>query len=181
MSEPSAPDYDQFAERLRSADAGLSPAEAHGTLCGLICGGGGAEVEALWQEAVLGEIAPGDVLAQECRQQWRGAAERTRESIEGAGLGLSLLLPPDDRPLEERAIALHQWSRGFLYGLGLLGAPQGRLSAQTQEVLGDFAEITRMDLDALEGSEENEEAFEELREFVWVAAMLVYEEVARRG
>jgi len=38
-----------------------------------------------------------------------------------------------------------------------------------------------MDLDALEGSEENEEAFEELREFVWVAAMLVYEEVARRG
>ena len=171
-------DYQTLADRLGSAEVALSPAETHGTLCGLICAGSGDDAEARWLDAVFG---PADVLAEESRRDWLGAASRTREAIEGPGLGFSPLLPQDDRPLIERAAALHEWTQGFLYGLGLAGISEKGLSGQAREVLKDFAEITRMDLDALEGSEEDEEALEELREFVWVAAMLVYEESARKG
>jgi len=46
-------------------------------------------------------------------------------------------------------------------------------------VLGDFASITRLDLDDLEDSETNEEALAELTEFLRVAVMLLYEEQGR--
>ena len=174
-------DYQTLADRLGSADVTLSPAETHGTFCGLICGGSGDDAEARWLDAVFGPARPGDVLAEESRRDWLGAASRTREAIEGPGLGFSPLLPQDDRPLVDRAAALHEWTQGFLYGLGLAGISEAGLSGQAREVLHDFAEITRMDLDALEGSEEDEESLEELREFVWVAAMLVYEASARKG
>jgi len=51
-----------------------------------------------------------------------------------------------------------------------------RFSGPAREVCDDFATITRLDLDNLEDSEENERALTELTEFVRVAAMLVYEE-----
>lgn len=181
MSSPFAADYQELSDRIGAAGAEVSPAEAQGMLCGLICGGEGDELEARWLDAVFGPGEPGDVLAAEARRAWIGAAASMREAIEGPGMGLTLLLPGDDRPLAERAGALRDWSDGFLHGLGLLGAPERTLPSQTREVLRDFSEITRMDLDALDGSEEDESALEELTEFVWVAAMLVYEEVARKG
>lgn len=181
MSGLPPPDYQALADRLTSLDVALSPAEAHGTLCGLICGGGGGDAEARWLDTVFGQTVLDHGPAAANRRDWIDAADRTREAIEGPGLGFSPLLPEDSRPFVERACALHEWAQGFLYGLGLAGLAEETLSSQTREVIRDFSEITRMDLDALDGSEEDEAALEELREFVWVAAMLVYEEQARKG
>jgi uncharacterized protein len=171
MSSP----YQRLAQCLAAGALAPSPAEVHGILCGLICAGH-PQPEATW----LAEVAPqgpeGDASAGGCRDQLDALAEQTRADIEGPGLGFAPLLPDDEEPLRTRAEAVYDWCRGFLYALGLAGVREADLSEQTREVFNDFVAITRMDLSDLEEGEDNESALMEVVEFVWVAAMLVYEE-----
>ncbi|MET0094287.1 MAG: UPF0149 family protein, partial [Sedimenticola sp.] len=77
-----------------------------------------------------------------------------------------------------RARGVSEWCEGFLYGMGVAGVdPEVRLSGETREALNDLIEITRMDVDVLEDDEEDEDALVEVGEFLWVAAMLVHEEL----
>jgi uncharacterized protein YgfB (UPF0149 family) len=176
MQPATAIDTRQLTERLAVSELTPSAAEAHGILCGLICAGH-PEAETTWTEEILRGTDPGDLLAQACRQSLQALAETTREEIQGAGLGFAPLLPADDVSLAERAVGLYDWTRGFLYGLGVAGVDEKDLSEQTREIFRDFAAITQLDLEGLdEETEEGEEALMELQEFVWVAAMLVYEE-----
>jgi hypothetical protein len=174
----SALDYRQITDKL--ADSPLNPtaAEAHGILCGLICAGAPKASEVWIDELYVGEDAA-NLPDAEVREAMQAVASCTRDEIEGPGPGFTPLLPEDDRPLRERAVGLYDWSRGFIYGLGLAGVKQEDLSGQGREVLDDFAGITRMDLDALDEGEDNERALAELQEFIWVAAMLLYEERGR--
>ena len=148
--------------------------------CGLLCAGD-IEPEKTWLGELLPAAPPGDLLAQEARRPLLSLAVETRKQLEGDGLGLSLLLPPDERPLAERATAVYDWSRGFLFGLALAGLQASDLSEDARGVFGDFAALTQMDLEDLDDSEENEQALMEVIEFIRVAAMLVYEERARIG
>jgi uncharacterized protein len=182
--------YQRLAQGLSDSPLAPSPGEVHGILCGLICAGH-PQAEATWLAEVAPEAPPearqGDLLAQgssrECRADLDALAERTRADIEGPGLGFSPLLPPDEAPLRERALAVYDWCRGFLYALGLAGVGESDLSDQAREVFRDFVDITRLDLDDLDEGEDNEDALTEVVEFLWVAAMLVYEErvSAREG
>ena len=178
--------YQRLAHGLSDSTLSPSPSEAHGILCGLICAGH-PQAEPVWLADVGPEAPQGDLLAQastrECRADLDTLAKRTRAEIEGPGLGFSPLLPPDEAPLRERALAVYDWCRGFLYALGLAGVGEPDLSEQTREVFRDFADITRLDLEDLDEGEDNEDALTEIVEFLWVAAMLVYEErvAAREG
>jgi uncharacterized protein len=85
-------------------------------------------------------------------------------------------LPDENRPLAERATALYDWVRGFLYAWGTLDLANADLSVETREVLRDFTDFTRMDLDRLEDDEQHEEALTEVSEYIRVAAMLIHQE-----
>jgi uncharacterized protein len=175
-----ATDFQQLTERLAVSELTPSVSEAHGMLCGLICAGH-PDAEGAWMEEVLRGTDPGDLLVQECRLSLRTLARTTREEIDGPGLGFAPLLPGEDTPLAERAVGLYDWTRGFLYGLGVAGVDEKDLSEQTREIFRDFAAITHLDLDGLrDETEEGEEALMELEEFIWVAAMLVYDERGHR-
>lgn len=176
MQQPAlAIDYHDLTRRLAVSELNPSAAEAHGILCAMICACQ-PQAEELWISELLEGTDDRDLLTQECRQYLRDLAARTREEIGGGGFGFTPLLPDDSASLAERALGLYDWSRGFLYGLGLSGIDGSGLSEQGREVLGDFTSITRLDLDDLEDSEANEEAMAELTEFLRVAVMLLYEE-----
>ena len=172
-------DYDRIGRLLESSALSPTPGEAHGILCGLICGGD-RDPRCTWLDQLLPassqDKTAGGLAEGEARADLNALAELTWNEIHGPGLGFSLLLPDDSRPLPERAAALYDWVRGFLFALGLLGVSEQDLSEQTREIFSDFAGLTHMDLDALEEGEENEDALTEITEFVWVAAVLVYEE-----
>ncbi len=80
------------------------------------------------------------------------------------------LLPDDDEPLAERATALAQWCQGFLYGLGT-----GRLNSidelpgEVGEIVHDLTEISRATPGEEDPTEDDEQAYAELVEFVRVA------------
>ncbi len=125
---------------------------------------------------LLVDYDPLDLLVRDCAEGLRELAEQTREAIDGPGLGFTACLPGDDAPIAERAAALRDWCRGFLYGLGLSGTHEHQLSEVALEALGDLSHIAQLGEQAAEKSEQEEEAYMELTEFVWVAAMLIYEE-----
>lgn len=179
MLAPENVDYDRLNERIEAAGIAIGASEAHGMFCGLVCGGA-EEPETLWLGELFEEMDRQDLLLQECEQYLLTAGAETREAIDGPELGFPTLLPDDERTLTERVQALKSWCQGFLYGLGLTGTGDENLSDEGDEALRELAEIARADVEFSADSEEDENAYAELQEFLWVAAMLIYEERVRR-
>lgn len=175
-----AADSAALGARLEAvSELAASVAEAHGVLCGLICAGV-PEPERVWIDELLAGADRCDLSVRDCQTSLRALGADTRERIEGGATGLRPLLPGEGAPLAERALALYDWTRGLLYGLGLGRVAVASLSEPAREAIDDLGEITRLDLDALDEGEDNEEALAELEEFAWVAAMLVHEELGQR-
>ncbi len=176
MTAPTT-DFGQLEKKLSAADVSVSPAEAQGLLCGLLCTGHD-EAQSLWlQELIPDQDGTAVPLPPEHRQSLIRFFQETLDAFEGPGVGFELLLPDEDQPLRTRASALVDWCQGFLYGLGLAQARFDGLSQETQEGLKDIVEVTKLDLDALGSGEEDEIDLTEITEFIWVAAMLVREEL----
>ena len=176
----SAEDYDTLSRLLDAGKLSPSAAEAQGVYCGLLAADADKPEERWLAEMLVGaDEAAADTAV--CREMLTALADRTRSEIEASPMGLQLLLPDEDCSLRERAIAMHGWCRGFLFGLGLCRIDATDLSAEGKEAFADLLELTRMDLDDLADDEANEQALAEIVEFVRVAAMLVYEDRTARG
>ena len=170
-----ASDFDAIGRLLAVSPLAPSPAEAHGIYCGLVAADAD-QPERRWLAELLPAATDAEPSVTDCRAALTELAERTRARIADAGIGFDLLLPPEERPLRERAGAVHDWARGFVFGLGLAGIDAARLSPETREVFDDLVELMRMDLDELEEDQANEQALTEVTEFIRVAALLVYED-----
>jgi uncharacterized protein YgfB (UPF0149 family) len=174
VDEPIGHDeLDGVCARLRLA---IAASELHGSLCGYLAGGGQLEEGSLLAalqldgEQTTPSADDASLLAELARSS---AAE-----LADPELGFQPLLPPDDRPLVERAEALGDWCRGFLGGFGLAGAgTHAKLSEEAQEILRDLGTLAGASFDF--GDEgEDEDALIELHEFVRMAAMLLHAECA---
>ncbi|MEJ2213529.1 MAG: UPF0149 family protein [Gammaproteobacteria bacterium] len=173
--------YDLLKQQLATANASIQAAEAHGFICGVIATD--QKIPGAWFEEVFDQSEEGDLLVSDCKNSLKQLYSETLEEIEGAGLGMRLLLPSDVKPMNERALAISQWCQGFLYGVGLTGKKTQPISAEAQEALEDMTEFTRIDVDALEdgADSDDEDALTEVTEFLWVAAMLVRESYLDSG
>ncbi|RDI98496.1 hypothetical protein DVT68_08145 [Dyella solisilvae] len=169
--------YDELDAAVGRLKLGVDPAELHGSLCGFLAGGGRvgrqSVIETLHLDAEAATPSAADQIFLERLVKQTGAELADPE------LGFEPLLPPDDRPLPERADALVDWCRGFLGGFGLAGAEaHGKLSDEAQEILRDLATIASSSFDF--GDEgEDEDALIEVHEFVRMGAMLLFAECAR--
>ncbi len=177
MSVPQPPDFDAVELALARVDADADAADSHGFLCGLICAAGYAE-PGQWTGELLGEQESGNALVAEATQVLQRLYEDAQARIHGEDMDFELLLPPDDSPLIDRAESLGQWCHGFLSGLGVGGLPaQDKLPEDAAELIGDLAEISKVDFDMSDAGEEDEEAFAEIVEFVRVGVLLLSEEL----
>ncbi|MGV8916687.1 MAG: YecA family protein [Pseudomonas sp.] len=163
--------YKAFATLLNSSGHPVSPAELHGLLLGRSCAGAGFEAEGWLIDAsdVLGS-PPEDTV----RQALIGLQEMVKGELTGDDMTVVLLLPTDDEPLAERAIALGQWCQGFLAGFGL-AAGQTALTTEAMEVLQDLAAIAQVQ-DALDESDDGESDYMEVMEYLRVAPLLLFTE-----
>ncbi len=171
-------DYEYMSQCLTDAGVDAGASGAHGLLCGLICAG---ETN-IWQP-LSGEWFPvvraEDSAVEECKSVVNELALAIHACIDGVDFGFPVLLPDEDVPLQQRACAVRDWCEGFLYGIGLVAAArENGLPDQIKESLNDLTEISRMDVDAVSGEEEDEVALAEVIEYIWVAAMLVHDEMA---
>lgn len=173
MSTSSSP-YAAFAALLSNAGHTVSPAELHGLLLGRSCAGAGFEPGPWLVDAaeLLGCEAQDSV-----RQALIGLQEMVKGELCGEDITLVLLLPGDEAPLAQRAVALGQWCQGFLGGFGLT-ARDGALSAEAMEVLQDLSAIAQVQ-NALDESEDGENDYMEVMEYLRVAPLLLFAECAK--
>jgi uncharacterized protein len=168
--------FDEIVRVLEGYSSSVPAAEAHGCLCGALCTTAHYPIER-WLEEVVPEddvSASQDVDAPAVRLLFSD----TLDSLRGDEMDFELLLPDDDRPLEQRAAALSQWCQGFLYGFGT-GAPvkADELPANVDEVLRDLTHIGRASVDAGEQGEAEEEAYTQIVEYVRVGVQLIHDEL----
>ncbi|MCB1856770.1 MAG: UPF0149 family protein [Gammaproteobacteria bacterium] len=175
-------ELEEIERRLAGADVEMSGAEVHGLFSGLLCSAR-PDTDALWLTELFPDPVEGDLLREDCLKSLRRLFDQTRIELNDSELGFSLLLPDDEQPLKRRAAGIVDWCQGFLYGIGIAGvSTQTVLSPQAQEALRDISEVTRMDLDGLEDyQEDGEDALMQITEFLWVAAMLVHDELVQSG
>ncbi len=170
-----APDYHEIQAVLGDAEGGPATAEAHGTLCGLMCVAAD-DLPGAWIENTLADS--GDRVSAGAAQALTDLHAWTREAIEGDQMGLALLLPEDDLGLDLRTDALARWVQGFLYGLAVRGLKEPEsLPEPIGELVADFSQIG---MAAHEGDADDntaEAAFAELVEFVRVGVQVIFDEL----
>lgn len=169
-----SPTYDEVETALAEVGAEHGAAAAHGLLGGMQAVPGGADA-ARWIAQVLENTSPRGEEAKICLARLMAVHQSTQAQMDDEALGFQPLLPSDSEPLSVRARALGRWAEGFLLGLGLGGiGAERKFAPEVSEALRDLAEISRVELDA-EAGEENEAAYAELVEYVRMAALLVRE------
>lgn len=170
-------DHDELARRLAEAGVPLSPAECHGSLCGLLTAGDPARARQ-WLEETLGTAAGPPPAIEGVRVDLREMAEGCVMALGDPSLAsFQPLLPGDESPMGGRTDALAQWVQSFLGGLGL-GEP-GRLdtlSDEAREALSDLAEIAQLRRED-EDDDEQEAALVEVSEYLRVVVQLLYTEL----
>ncbi len=171
------------AERaLRAADAAVTLAEGHGCLCGALCALPQFSSQS-WLQELLPDPASSESLVATASTDNALAQlhSETQLALRGDAMEFVPLLPEDDAPLAERIAALAEWSQGFLYGFGI-GAPSNAADYpdEVSEVLKDFSEIARANDTDTSGSDDEEEAYTELVEYLRAAVQLVHDEFAEQ-
>ncbi len=164
-------DFDEIADHLLEQGLDVSPAELHGCICGLLAGGGSAEPE--WGLSALAEaldLVPHGLLAEELLRLYRISAA----ALEDEEFDFYPLLPDDDREIGERTASLSAWCEGFMRGFARVGGSGDALSADSAEVLKDFAAIAAAEVDDEAPEEESEGSYTELVEYLRFAALNVY-------
>lgn len=163
--------YGEIQDLVLKLPGSVSAAEAHGLLAGLLSADAGIDA-AVWLESVFGDTAPPPeshdlaLLTQ--------VFEETQRCLEDFDFDFDPLLPGEDSPLTERALALGEWCQGFLAGLGY-SAQGSDWPGECTEILRDFVEISRLDPEA--SGETDEAAYAELSEYVRLGALLIHSEL----
>jgi uncharacterized protein len=167
-----------FAEIVRVLEgmqSSVSAAESHGALCGALCACVNFPVEK-WFDEIIPEESLQDV--DDGRDALKLLFEDTVGALRGDEMHFEPLLPDDDVALEDRARALSQWCQGFLYGLGT-GQPlkPEEIPVNVDEILRDLTHIGRASVDLDGETEEEEQAYAEVIEYVRVGVQLVHDEL----
>ena len=170
MNEPALPDYAEIADQLARMQLGADAAELHGSLCGYLSGGADPPGRALWLGRVMADPDPPAIEPDSALDRLYLATEAT---IDSPDFGFDLLLPDGDLPIAERGEALVGWCRGFLGGFGLAAGAEPPLSEESRDALGDLAKMASSEL-SYDDPESDEQALEEIAEFVRVAALLLH-------
>ena len=167
------PGYDALASALTQQGVGMTPAEMHGLLSGMICGG---TKESGWQTLVHELTNEGMAFSQSLALPLQQLHEAIGNTLEEEGFLFQLYLPDDeDISVFDRADALAGWVNHFLLGLGISQPKLDKVKGETGEAIDDLRTIAQLGYDEDEDQEELEQSLEEVIEYVRVAALLCHD------
>lgn len=170
-------DYLALSHDLQQMNALLSVAEAHGILCGLLCTSR-MDFEQTWLTHIVGDHSDDNNSQSECVQNLSRLKRETLQQLHDEDFEFDLLLPDDDYPLEERLGALGEWCEGFLFGVGLTGFAKHEedMSEESKEFLNDVVKFSKVD-HYVDETEENEQAYSQITEYIRVGVLTMFEEL----
>lgn len=180
MQQTNIPSYASVAGALESVKSVVSISEAHGLLCGLLCGTTTKEIDgASWVQSLMDSADPSKSFTKEHLEVLKELFDVTRYKLEEMDFDFELLLPDDNQELPKRAKELGQWCLGFMAGVGLSGIQLDQIQSEdSKDALGRISEISNIQYDMLEIREEDESAYVEVVEFVRMAVIMIYADLA---
>lgn len=166
--------YQVISEILQRHDSDLKASEIHGIASALLCVDQNTPV-ARWLNEIIDENAG---LLEEEQSTLVELFERTRKFLrpEMVEFAFDLLLPLDD-DLASNLIAMCQWCEGFLWGIGSINLPDMDRNSETQAILRDMIEFTKLDPHVSEDDDEEEEAFMQLHQYLRAAVLIIRDEL----
>ena len=166
------PGYTLLNQLLNQQGVGLTPAEMHGLLSGLLCGGNN---DSSWQPLVHDLTNEGLAFGHELAESLRSMHSATSDALEDDGFLFQLYLPDgDDVSVFDRADALSGWVNHFLLGLGMVQPKLDKVKGEAGEAIDDLRNIAQLGYEEDEDQEELEMSLEEIIEYVRVAALLCH-------
>jgi len=171
------PDYNALASALSQQGVGMTPAEMHGLLSGILCGG---NQDASWKTLVHDLTNEGMAFSQGLALPLQALHDSTASTLEEEGYLFQLMLPDEeDITVFDRADALAGWVNHFLLGLGVTQPKLEKVTGETGEAIDDLRTIAQLGYDEDEDQEELEQSLEEVIEYVRVAALLCHDTFTR--
>ncbi|MDD1782938.1 YecA family protein [Enterovibrio sp. ZSDZ35] len=176
MTQVTLPEYSNIATTLKSDSLAVTPAEMHGLLAGMLCGGLDPD-SSNWMPMLYDYTNDGQGWPHQSLGLAASAlAQSSSELIDGQ-MDFELLLPDENESLLDRGDAVSDWVSAFIAGIGLVGVTAGKLSDDTKEVLADLAEIAQLGIDEDDDQEEQALLLEQVIEHVRVCAMTLHAEL----
>lgn len=174
MVETQELNFDSVACAVANSQIFSGASFAHGWLSGMVCAGKKLNGTS-WVELLLGLANRKDQQATHNRQLLLDLYHSTCEQLHNFSFDFQMLLPNDEVLLKDRAVALSQWCGGYLEGLDLAGIGLGSDQLrECQEALHDFVEIANLDYENIMASNEDENSYMQVVEYVRMAVLLVY-------
>ena len=166
--------YQQLVEQFKDIGALVTPAELQGHLCGRhmvghhIRGKTGLRIIADYVDLPLADLKPVEDSLHTLIEDWILVIDQDI-------FDFRLYLPDDDMALITRLDDLARWCEGFLNGLGATSDEHvAKIMQQESALLADLVEISKLDSN-VEESEQNEQLYAEISEFVRLAAFNLFD------
>ncbi|WP_312212977.1 YecA family protein [Pseudescherichia sp.] len=171
------PGYNELNQLLNQQGVGLTPAEMHGLIGGMLCGGNN---DTSWQPLLHDLTNEGLAFGHELAEALRKMHAATSDALEDDGFQFQLFLPDGDEvSVFDRADAMAGWVNHFLLGLGVTQPKLDKVTGDTGEAIDDLRNIAQLGYDEDEDQEELEMSLEEIVEYVRVAALLCHDTFTR--
>lgn len=168
--------YSQLAQQLKSAEIAVTPAELDGFLAGLLAGG---NKDDSWQPLLFDMVNNGQAISQPLLKNITELYSNSKQHLEEDEFEFQLLLNSDS--LFAAIDDLVGWVNHFLLGLGLAQPQLSKVKGEVGEAIADLRQIAKLGYDEDDDPEELAQAFEEVMEFVRIAAMLCHDEFAQQA
>lgn len=164
-------DYLELLSELQSSQIGINPSELHGFIAGLICGGCDNQT---WKTLLVDMINDGQKLSDKLMSLSQTLFIHIKSKIQGDDFVFDFMLREDD--LYRQIDDLIGWVNHFLLGIGLTQPKLAHVKGDTKEAITDLQEIAKLSYDKQEDEDELAFSFEEIKEFVKIAAYLCFYE-----
>lgn len=170
------PDFEHTLALAQGNLEAAELAECHGAACGLLCRRADSSLDAFIGLLDMLELVTGPGTGSKLPLE--ELLNASRSQLVDEDMGLTLWLPDDDEFLEERTIALSQWCTGFLAGLGSGGGDALKaMSEDANDALKDLEQISRAEVMDTVESEEDENAYTEIVEYIRIVILMIREDL----
>ncbi len=152
---------------ITNIEPAVTAAEAHGMATGILSIDNRTDA-ITWLNEVFQDTID---LLEEDKNTLISLFEQTQELINGDEFEFDLFIPDDTFSLQEQTEGLRNWCKGFLLGVGY-STTEAKWPGETEEILKDIVEFSKVDIEIAEEHDEDENALMEIQEYLRAAVML---------
>lgn len=163
--------YDEFNRQLIQNKIGITAAELHGFLSGILAGGNNDES---WRPLVEDMLNNGQKMPTSLDKKISQLYALIKQQFFEEDFSFQLLL--SDKDLYTQLDDLVGWVNHFLLGIGLVQPKINHIKGDVGEAIYDLRQIIKLGYDENEDQQELGFAFEEIKEYVRITSMLCFDE-----